>query len=81
MARVDGYGADFFFYDINEIAQNLQNKQIKIPDKIDGKIFTLRFTGEKMLILANTAVLAVSLADMYEFASEGGDDLFDPPPD
>ncbi|MHB8626781.1 MAG: AIPR family protein [Aggregatilineales bacterium] len=77
LQRLDGNETDFVFYDIERIAQKLENKLQEIPDVVRNKFFTLKLASREILKFADkTAVIAVSLADMRDFVSQGGNELF-----
>src|SRR5258708_327794 len=75
--HLDGYEEDFFIWDITKIAQNLESKVQEIPNTIRNRYFNLRFSNQNILIFEDgTAVARVSLADMHDFVTLAGNDLF-----
>ncbi len=74
---LEGCGAEFFFYDISLIAEKLDRRQQDVPDTVKGKWFNLPLSNRDILTFENTtAVIAVSLNDVYKFVEHCGNDLF-----
>src|SRR5690606_2328147 len=74
---VDGLNSDFYFYDLYEITRRLDSRQEDVPSSIKGNWFSLPLSNREILKFANTtAVIAVSLHDIYEFVEQCGNDLF-----
>lgn len=75
--ELDEYKTEFEFYDIKDIETKLNEKQQELPRGVKNKWFSLPLSNRDILTFADTtAVIAVSLKNMYEFVNMGGTDLF-----